>query len=186
MIRQRILSWSDVDALIEHLFPQFVGTFDAILMVARGGIVPGGLIAERWGMNTLYTTAVTFPADVPQSPMIPGESPGPTSAAALQQEFNLRSMPEFQHFPPDILLRGKRILVVNHVWNHGRSINAVAGRVVAAGGKPELCVFHYKPDVSIFTNLRPDYYAAVTNEYIVYPWETAHRLEPYRPMPEVR
>ncbi|MBN1314637.1 MAG: hypothetical protein JXA42_04195 [Anaerolineales bacterium] len=183
-----IISWTDLDALLEHLLPQFYGVFDAILMVARGGIVPGGLIAERLGTINLYTTAVSFPADSPEWNPVFGMDyqTEPVSQAALQKEFILRSMPEFLHFPPDDLIRDRRILVVNHVWNHGRSITAVAGKVLACGGKPELCVLHFKPGQSVFTRLKPDYYAAVTSDFVVYPWEAAHRLEPYRPMPLTR
>ena len=40
--RRIILTWSDVDALIDQLVPQIRGTFDALILVTRGGIVPGG------------------------------------------------------------------------------------------------------------------------------------------------
>ena len=60
---QRILSWSDVEALLEHLLPQFYGSFDAMLMIARGGIIPGGMIAERLNMSYLLTADVRFPAE---------------------------------------------------------------------------------------------------------------------------
>ena len=42
-MRRKVLTWGDVDALIDYLIPQFEGTFDAILMITRGGIVPGAL-----------------------------------------------------------------------------------------------------------------------------------------------
>jgi hypothetical protein len=184
---RQILSWSDVDELMEHLMPQFYGAFDAVLMIGRGGLIPGGLIAERLRMTCLLTTAVSFPADSPsdlRSLLL--DRPGkPVTGAALQEAFSLRSMPAFHHFPTEDDLLGRRILVVHHVWNHGRAINAVAGRVVAAGGRPESAVLHYKPAQSIFPQLKPDYYAAVTDDFVIYPWEAAHRLEPYRPMPVI-
>ena len=46
-MRQELLTWSDVDHLIDALLPQFTGVFDAILMITRGGIVPGGIITFR-------------------------------------------------------------------------------------------------------------------------------------------
>jgi hypothetical protein len=30
---------------------------------------------------------------------------------------------------------------------------------------------HYKPGASLFPNHKPTYYAALTDAYIVYPWE---------------
>ena len=184
-MRQRFLSWTDVEALIEHLLPQFYGAFDCMLMLARGGVIPGGLIAERLALNTLYTTAISFPADSPSIKPIDRTDPGPNQDQE-DRSFGLRSMPEYQYFPPENAIRNQRVLVVNHVWNHGRSINAVAGRVRAVGGRPELCVFHHKPSHSIFPHLKPEYYAAITDEYVIYPWEAAHRLEPYRPMSLVK
>ncbi len=182
---RRLLSWRDVEALLEHLIPQFYGSFDALLMIARGGVIPGGMIAERLGITYLLTAAVDFPSEsdhdrLPQLddrflPLVPPPST-PDAESRL-------GMPQYAQFPADSLLRGRRTLVVNHVWNHGRAINAVAGRVQTAGGSPELCVLHYKPTRSIFPDLRPDYYAAITDDYVIYPWEVTHRLEPYRPMP---
>ena len=182
MTKQRLLSWADVDKLVEHLIPQFFGHYAALLMIARGGIIPGGLIADRLGIDTLHTAGVSFPADTLASLPSLSDHGLPESFARWQAELGLSSMPLFHQFPPDELLRDQRVLVVNHVWNHGRAINAVAGRVQAAGGQPELCVFHYKPTKSLFPELKPDYYAAVTDEYVSYPWETARRLLPYRPM----
>jgi hypothetical protein len=40
------LSWTEVDALIDHLLPQLKGPYDALVMVTRGGIIPGGIVAE--------------------------------------------------------------------------------------------------------------------------------------------
>ena len=185
---QRILSWSDVEALLEHLLPQFYGSFDAMLMMARGGIIPGGMIAERLGLTYLLTAAVSFPADISDDlpTALADRYCEPEPTRELEQDLSLRGMPHFTQFPPDSALCDRRVLVVNHVWNHGRAMNAVSGRVLAAGGKPELCVLHFKPACSIFPDLKPDYYAAVTDEFIVYPWEAAHRLRPYRPMTVLR
>jgi len=186
-MRRQILSWSDVDALMEHLLPQFYGSFGALLMIARGGIIPGGLIAERLNLRYLLTAAVRFPADPPPESISPLGHLAPPSLTPETRSLKpeLRSMPDFILFPPDAALRGRRTLVVQHVWNHGRTINTVAGRVVAADGSPELCVLHYKPANSIFPDLKPDYYAAITDDYIVYPWEVSHHLETYRPMLEL-
>jgi hypoxanthine phosphoribosyltransferase len=181
---QRLLSWADVDKLVEHLVPQFFGHYDALVMITRGGVIPGGLIAEQLGIDTLHTAGVSFPADTHEEVPPLGDPGVPESFARWQAELGLTSMPRFHQFPPDELLRDRRVLVVSHVWNHGRAINAVAGRVQAAGGQPELCVLHYKPTKSLFPQLRPDYYAAVTDEYIIYPWETARRMLPYRPITE--
>ena len=45
-MRQEVLTWDDVDRLIGSLLPQFRGVFEAMIMITRGGIVPGGILSE--------------------------------------------------------------------------------------------------------------------------------------------
>jgi hypoxanthine phosphoribosyltransferase len=155
-VRQEVLNWKDVDALIDHLLPQFIGAFDALLLITRGGIIPGGMIAEALDITYILTAVVRFQADL--------------------QEKRL-GWPVFLQFPGDALLRERRVLVVDDVWNGGRTITSVCGRVEGAGGQPETAVLHYKPGASLFKNIRPTYYAAITDAYIVYPWEVSRGLQ---------
>ena len=43
--------------------------------------------------------------------------------------------------------------------------------VALAGGKADLAVLHYKPRASRFPGEQPDYYAELTDDWIVYPWD---------------
>lgn len=151
-MRQEILTWEDVDRLMDSLLPQLKGTaFDAIMLITRGGIVPGGLISEALDIKMVLTAAVDFPVDTAQTKLL--------------------AWPEFLQFPDDRLLTERRILVVDDVWGSGRTITAVKSRVESAGGYPELCVLHYNPTRTLFTRAWPTYYAAVTDARIAYPWE---------------
>jgi hypoxanthine phosphoribosyltransferase len=150
-MRNELISWEDVDHLMEVLLPQFKGHFDAILMITRGGIVPGGLISEALDIKVVLTAAVDFPMDMASA--------------------RLMAWPEFLQFPDEALLTGRRVLVVDDVWGSGRTITAVKNRVEAAGGQPELCVLHYNPTRTLFVKAWPTYYAAITDARIVYPWE---------------
>ncbi len=152
-IRREALTWNEVDKLIDHLMSQFEGEFEAMVIITRGGIIPGGLLAEATCVPRVLTAAVDFPAEVEE------------------QKTGLYAWPLFIQFPNDELLRGKRCLVVDDVWGSGRTITAVKNRIVAAGGTPFTCVLHFNPYRTLFGNLRPDYYAAITDAYIVYPWE---------------
>lgn len=152
-MRREILTWTDVDALIEHLLPQFEGEFDAMVMITRGGIIPGGLLAEAMGIVHILTAAVDFPAQMEM------------------EKTGLYAWPNFLQFPEDRLLRERRTLVVDDVWGSGRTITTVKNRVVAAGGYPYSCVLHFNPYRSLFSAARPEYYAAITDAHIVYPWE---------------
>jgi hypoxanthine phosphoribosyltransferase len=143
------LTWQDVEKLMEHLVPQLTDVYDALLMITRGGIVPGGLIAEALDIRYILTAAVEFPgAGEPRM-----------------------GWPTFLQFPSDPLLRDKHILVVDDIWENGRTITTVTGRVKAAGGIPHTAVLHYKPGTSLFKELGPDSYAAITDRFVVYPWE---------------
>lgn len=151
-MRQEVLTWNNVDKLIDELLPQMRGTFDSMLMITRGGLVPGGILAEALDIRHVLTAAVRFPA----------------------MEEKMLAWPTFLQFPEDELLRGRRVLIVDDVWGSARTINTVRGRVEAAGAYPAVAVLHYKPAESLFKAKKPDYFAAVTDAYIVYPWET-HR-----------
>ncbi len=152
-IRNELLTWEDVDMLMDVLLDQLrqAGAFDAMLIVTRGGIIPGGMICEALDIRWVMTAAVRFPLGIGTQP--------------------LAAWPEFLQFPDDRLLAGRRMLIVDDVWGSGRTITAVRGRVEASGGRPATCVLHFNPYRSLFSEARPDYYGAVTDARIIYPWE---------------
>lgn len=151
--RQELISWEEVNRLIDHLIPQFETEFDAMVIITRGGIIPGGMLCEALDIKDVLTAAVDFPFEVER------------------EAAKLYAWPAFIQFPEDDHLRGRQVLVVDDVWGSGRTITAVKNRVSAAGGFPFACVLHFNPHRSLFTDARPDYYAAVTDAYIIYPWE---------------
>jgi len=159
--KQRVLTWRDIDQLIDHLLPQLGGPYDALLMITRGGIIPGGLIGEALDIRQILTASVQFSTD-------------------LDLEARLFAWPEFLQFPQDELLTDKKILIVDDVWRGGRTITTVKARVEAAGGRPELATLHYKPTKSLFAKIKPDYYAAITDEHIIYPWEIDRDIKGFR------
>jgi hypothetical protein len=92
-------------------------------------------------------------------------------AQIAMEKARLYAWPEFIQFPEDRLLRARRTLVVDDVWGAGRTITAVKNRVSSAGGIPYTCVLHFNPYRNLFGSVRPDYYAAITDARILYPWE---------------
>ncbi|MEP7358841.1 MAG: phosphoribosyltransferase family protein [Anaerolineales bacterium] len=150
-MRHERITWDDVDQLIDALLPQLKGNFDTLLMITRGGIVPGGLISEALDIKDVLTAAVDFPSHTAQTKLL--------------------AWPEFLQFPEAPLLAGRRTMIVDDVWGSGRTITAVKSRVEAAGGFPELCVLHYNPSRTLFSKAWPNYYAASTDARIRYPWE---------------
>ncbi len=151
--RREMITWDEVDRLIDHLIPQFKREFTAMVLITRGGIIPGGMLAEAMGITHILTAAVDFPAQL------------------KTEKSKLIVWPEFIQFPAEDKLRARPTLIVDDVWGSGRTITAVKNRVSAAGGFPETCVLHFNPYRNLFGSVRPEYYAAVTDAFIVYPWE---------------
>ena len=123
--RKEVLTWDDVDKLVDVLIPQLqsVGPFEAMILITRGGVIPGGMLAEILDIKHMLTAAVDFPS----------KSKGAQSSMV--------SWPSFLQFPDSSLLQGRRTLIVDDVWGSGRTSTAVRGRVQAAGAEPFTCVF---------------------------------------------
>ena len=151
--RREMITWQEVDKLIDYLLPQFKREFTAMVLITRGGIIPGGLLAEAMNITHILTAAVDFPAQ------------------SKTDKSSLTAWPEFIQFPAEDKLRGRPTLIVDDVWGSGRTITAVKNRVSAAGGFSETCVLHFNPYRNLFGSVRPDYYAAVTDARFIYPWE---------------
>jgi hypoxanthine phosphoribosyltransferase len=152
-MRQELITWNEVHKLIDHLMVQFEHEYQAMLIITRGGIIPGGLLAEAMDITHILTAAVDFPFE------------------AESAKTKLLVWPKFIQFPEDDMVSGRRVLIVDDVWGSGRTITAVKNRVSAAGGNPYTCVLHFNPYRNLFGTARPDYFAASTDAHIVYPWE---------------
>ncbi|RTI48131.1 phosphoribosyltransferase [Thermus scotoductus] len=141
------LSWESLLGLVRHLAGRLQEEeVDLLLGVARGGLIPTALLAQALGARDILTAAVMF---------YEGEE-------ALPE-------PVFLQFPPDPLLFGKRVLLVDDVWDSGRTAFAVKARVRQAGGVPLVATLHFKPRRNRVPD-QPDFYAEATDAWVVYPW----------------
>jgi uncharacterized protein len=148
---KRYLSWGDVESLVNRLVEKLPSDYDHLLVVTRGGMIPAALVSQLIGIRDILVAAVMFYS-------------GPD--ARLPE-------PLFLQFPDDPLVAGKRILVVDDVWDSGGTCVAVVERLKRAGANPEVAVLHYKPQRSDFPSRRPDYYVEETPDWIIYPWQPA-------------
>ena len=162
-MRRELLSWEEVDRLIDHLIPQFDVEFDGMVIIIRGGIVPGGLLAAALDLENILIASVDFPAEAEMD--------------AIHNHSKFMAWPEFIQFPAQEVIAEQNILVVDDVWGSGRTITAVKNRISGLGGHPYTCVLHFNPFRNLFGKYRPDYYAATTDAYIVYPWETQRGMQ---------
>jgi len=157
--RKELVTWQEVERLVDHLIPQFTTEFNSMVIVTRGGIVPGGLLCEALDIGSVMTASVDFPFEM------------------QREAAKLLAWPQFIQFPEESRIIGQKVLVVDDVWGSGRTITAVKNRVSAAGGFPATCVLHFNPHRSLFSQARPDYYAAVTDAYIIFPWEVNRGID---------
>lgn len=149
------LTWDDIEDLVGRLVARLPRDYDLILVITRGGMVPACLISERLDSRNIVAAAVMFYTDVGKT---------------LDE-------PIFLEFPADPLLVGKRILIVDDVWETGTTAMVVRRRVREAGGYADVAVLHHKPGRSAYTE-RPEYYADTTDEWIVYPWDPSRARPP--------
>ena len=89
------LTWTELEELVSQLIFKLNTPYDAILSITRGGIIPGGMIAEALKMKEVLTAAVLFPEN-------------PSQRTTL-------SWPRFVQFPSDDRLRDRKILVVDNL-----------------------------------------------------------------------
>lgn len=149
-INRVYLTWNNVDKLVSGLVPRLEAyTYDVIIAITRGGIIPGAIIAERLGVQQVLVASVDFYEDA---------------------EHDL-DWPVFMQFPADSILRGKQVLIVDDIWDKGKQVVNVTERVKQASGRPFSVVLHYKPHRSQFPDKSPDFYAVKTSDWIIYPWE---------------
>jgi hypothetical protein len=142
------VSWADLDELVARL-ASLVGTdHDVVLTITRGALVPTGMLAYRLGLRDIVVAAVAYYDDAGQS----------------------AEQPIFLQFPADPILHGRRVLVVDEVWDSGTTIAAVVERVRLAGGRATTAVLHYKPARSRVA-ITPDHFVVATDAWVVYPYK---------------
>ena len=147
-VERDIVTWDALEDLVKQLADQVGAGHDVLLAITRGGLVPAGMLAYLLGHRDILVAAVVFYDDHGQ----PGDRPA------------------FLQFPSDPLLRGKRVLIVDEVWDTGTTIEAVVERVRLAGGTPTTAVLHYKPHRSKVGSV-PDHHVVSTDAWVVYPFK---------------
>jgi hypoxanthine phosphoribosyltransferase len=143
------LTWTQIEDLAIRLADRLPLKYDVMLVITRGGMVPACIVSERLNLRNILVAAVMF---------------------YTGQEHTL-DKPIFLQFPADPLLNDKRVLIIDDVWDSGRTIMAVRERVIDAGGTPETAVLHYKPNRTRYSDVRPDFFVDETDAWVVYPWD---------------
>lgn len=157
------LSWPQVDSLARSLTAQIKDgsdKFDVILAVTRGGMVPATLLSQSLQLRNVLTTTVIFYSD-------DGD------------QFFGMTEPRFLSFPSAHSLKDRRVLIVDDVWDSGRTACAVRERVRRAQAAiVKVAVLHFKPLENNYSDLKPDFFGCETDNWLVYPWEALSPSSP--------
>ena len=143
-----VLTWEALDALVARLAAEVGREHDLVLAITRGGLVPAGMLAYRLDLREILVAGVEF-----------YQAGGDTLEA-----------PRVLHFPEPAVLAGRRVLVVDEVWETGETMTEVVSRVREAGGIPVSAVVHYKPARSRVPGA-PDHHAATVDGWVLYPYK---------------
>ncbi|HXG25564.1 MAG TPA: phosphoribosyltransferase family protein [Candidatus Binatia bacterium] len=147
-VEKDVVDWAKLETLVKQLAEQVRGEYDVMLCITRGGLVPAGMLAYLLGIRDILVAAVAF----------------------YDEHGQVADQPMFFQFPSDPLLHGKRVLIVDEVWDTGTTIQAVIERVRMGGGIPTTAVLHYKPERSKVRSV-PDHFAVSTDAWVVYPFK---------------
>lgn len=142
------MTWAELDRLVGQLAESVGRDHHLVLAITRGGLVPAGMLGYRLDLREILVAGVEF--------YLGGGGTHPA--------------PIVTHFPVAELLRGRRVLVIDEVWETGETMAEVVRRVREAGGIVTTAVIHYKPGRSRVA-LTPDHYAAVADGWVTYPYK---------------
>lgn len=142
------VTWEDLDGLVAQLATAVGRDHDLVLAITRGGLVPAGMLAYRLNLREILVAGVEF-----------YRSDGGTHPA-----------PVIGHFPDASLLAGRRVLVVDEVWETGETMTGIMARVRAAEATAVSAVIHYKPGRSRVAGA-PDHWAATVHGWVTYPYK---------------
>ncbi len=147
------VSWSDIDELALSLAERIVASGyrpDAIVGIMRGGWIPARILSDLLGVEILDAIEVKFYKGI-------GET---------------REKPVVTR-PPLADLRDKAVLLVDDVSDTGKSLSvAVSALVLLGPSRIKTATLYVKP----WTMSVPDYYAATTESWIIFPWEKGEIL----------
>ncbi len=121
--------------------------FDHCLLVSRGGLSPGGYLAKCVPFYDILVASIMW-----------------------YKKGRKLARPVILQFPPETLLNGRRVLIIDDVWDSGDTLDLVRHMCIRAGAKVRIATLHYKPRKSTHPG-QPDFFAEETEDWIVYPWE---------------
>ena len=148
MVEYLVQNWQDSYDQCYFVYEQIVSSNfkpDVIIGVARGGWVPGRLLADFLHIKETVNIKV-------EAYELIGET---DVEASVTQDIQVN-------------IEGKKVLVVDDVADSGESLVAVYNSLKARNTESvKTATIYYKPRSAI----KPDYFAEETTAWVIFPWE---------------
>lgn len=165
-LEKLVETWESMDAKTYELANIIAETcsdqqqkFDAMVVIPKGGYHLGSLLPEMLGFRNnqlLHTSVQTY---------IEGTH-------RRSGKYELGQMPTREE------LEDKDLLVVDDVWDSGKTLNFVKKYLLDNGAKSvKIAVVYYKPTKSLVKG-SPDFYVSETDLWVAHPWEVARDSGP--------
>ena len=125
--------------------------FDFIVGIARGGWVVARMLSDFLSIKKVGSIAVEFYSDIGERMETPVVSQ-----------------------PVSVDVNGKRVLLCDDVADSGHSLRVAIDHLRDRGvSMVKVATLHLKP----WSVVTPDYYGAVTDAWVIYPWELFESVE---------
>jgi hypoxanthine phosphoribosyltransferase len=146
------VSWSEIHRALGMLAGKVLlhGKPDVLVIIAKGGLVPGRILADFINIEDIGFIEVKFYKSIG----VRGEKPYMKSAS----------------LPP---LTDKNVLVVDDVVDSGRTMQLVVEYLSGYKVKSTRTLTIY---VKPWSSYIPDYYYAQTTKWIIFPWEVCEAM----------
>ena len=149
----KYVSWSAVEEAISHIAKQIKESHvpEVVIAIVKGGLIPARVLVDALAIEEIGFIEVKFYKGIG----VAGDKPSVKSIALPQ-------------------IRGKSVLVVDDVVDSGRTMQ-LAIDIVSAHVPRSLrsAVLYVKP----WSTYIPDYYHAITDEWIIFPWEVCESIK---------
>lgn len=146
MVDFRYIGWAEYGSLVEKLTEKVRAggaDFDLVVGIARGGIPVAMVLSDRLDVKVDIINVKSYTGIAKRS--------RPKIVSTLTEG-----------------IRGKRVLVVDDLVDHGDTMKTVVGYLLRMKPKTlRTAVLFKKP----WSKNEPDYYTEVVDEWIVFPWE---------------
>jgi len=146
-IELKELSWEDVMVLSSNVANKVISSaikIDTIVGISRGGIIPARIISDMLLVKDFYVYGVNFYTGINERDEI----------KIIQR--------------PDGNFKNKNVLIVDDIIDSGKTMIFVRDKMAFEAGSVKTASLLKKP----WSDLEPDFYASVTDKWIVFPWET--------------